>query len=167
MQRNTRSLVAALFAVALALAQQSGSKADSFSRAGVNGYYHLTSAYATGFNISAYSTYYAATGQTIPGGSVTISSNVLAVHAGVTKLVNNTIVIANVTYKHAVITTASFSFQGAMAHAVLELTACPAYGRVGFKIVRDTDGLMMSGSVVNGLYAQLPLEWGGVTILGN
>jgi hypothetical protein len=163
---NTRSFVTSLVAASLALSLQIAVKADTFHRAALSGRYHLgSSSYATAFNVNAYSTTYSATGATVPGGSIQITSNVLFVNAGVASVTSDTTTIAGVVFKHATVVSKSFSYQGAPSHVIVEMTPYTAYGEAGFQIVRESDGAIVAASWPNGFYQQLPLEYGGMTIL--
>jgi hypothetical protein len=148
----------------MVLALQVGSKADSFHRAAASGRYHLNSPYATAFNVNATSSFFSSTGLTTTSGTVSITSNVIVIYAGVSKLTTDTVSIGGVTYKHATVTSKSFSFQGQPAHAVVETIQATTYGMVGFQIVADS-GAILTASWPAGFYQVLPLEYGGVTIL--
>jgi hypothetical protein len=155
-----------LVALCLMVSLQAATRADSFHRAAISGRYHLASPYATAFNVNATSSFFSSTGVTVPSGSITILSNDgLYIYAGVASLVTDTVNIGGTNYKHATVVSKPFMFNGSKAHVMIETTQHGVYGDVGFQIIRDSDNAMLQASWPDGFYQQLPMEYGGVTIL--
>jgi hypothetical protein len=157
----------AVLALSLALTVPAASKADAFKRAALTGRNHVTgSPYATAYNINAFATVIASTGVTVPGGSVSIVNNEgLVFLAAVASLTTDTVTVQGVNYKHAVVNSQSFLYQGAKVHAMIEITQMNPMAVIGYQIIRDSDSALMTASWPNGFYQQMPLEYGGSTIL--
>jgi hypothetical protein len=155
-----------LIAITFALSLQVSGRADTFHRAALTGRYHLGgSPNATAFSVNAYSTTYSSTGVTVPGGSIAITSSVLFINAAVASVKCDTVGIAGVNVPHATVESKTFSYKGVPAHVVVEMTQYTQFGLAGFQVIRNSDNAVLEASWSNGFYQQLPMEYGGMTIL--
>jgi hypothetical protein len=159
-----------LIGLFFALFLQSASTAQTtLYRATSSGRYTLSGS-NTVVNVNAYEAYYASTRVTSVWGTMSVVSSAVFASTAPASASFSSLDMFGTRVTHAVITSKPFTFTDYTTYTsftatlVITLTQVGLYGQGGFQIINSSDGAVVTESLINRIYGEVPFLSGTVTI---